>query len=154
MRTHSPNFDRAGITLRLKIALDLDGADRALRQSRRELLDLQIAADARAGAEVEVARLRNLDIAADFRRWADNEGAVVHSYIAIDRAGEIEAPAVHSYTSLDLTIVRKCAVLPGGHGHVAAERTVETAVAALSRGEGESCGFLAKPQEIHLPTTP
>jgi hypothetical protein len=150
LRTCSPNIDRAGVALHLQIALDLDAADRTLRQTRSELLDLQIAANPCAGAESEDARLGNENVAADPRCWAENEAAAVHGEIAIQRTAELEASAVHSYVPLDLAIVRKRAVLTSGHGHIAVERTIETAVAASPRSKG-MCDLLAKPEKIDLP---
>ena|SRR6516162_6969466 len=50
------DFDWAGVFLHLQIAIDLGAANRTLGEASGQAVDLQIAADCRAGAESECAR--------------------------------------------------------------------------------------------------
>lgn len=133
------DFDWAGVFLHLQIAIDLGAANRTLGEASGQAVDLQIAADCRAGAESECARSGYLNIAAHTSGWTEDQAAAILGNTAVNSASKIEASAVDRHISLDLANVRKHTVLAGGHGDSAVEGAVESTVAALPRGEGEIC---------------
>lgn len=131
------DFDWAGVFLHLQIAIDLGAANRTLGEASGQAVDLQIAADCRAGAESECARSGYLNIAAHTSGWTEDQAAAILGNTAVNSASKIEASAVDRHISLDLAKIGKRAILVGRHAHIAGESAIENAVASLSRAQRE-----------------